>query len=170
MEDHRVEHGLTWGENRNREPGEVHIEWHAPCGCAFHPKPFPHMHPCSNEHMRADLNSLPSLVCTECPYIFTEAEIAAEDKSTWAHPCHANVTERFGPKPMAWLAIDGETYEVDRTVAGAIDEMQTEIEQLRSVLWRLASFVGGAPCWCKLEGFEHSQACKDARVLWAKAS
>lgn len=26
--------------------------------------------------------------CTECPYIFTEAEVAAEDKSAWGHPCH----------------------------------------------------------------------------------
>lgn len=68
------------------------------------------------------------------------------------------------------LTVDGETYEVDRTVVGAIDEMQTEIEQLRNVLWRLASFVSGAPCWCSLEGFSHSQVCKDARVLWAKAS
>jgi hypothetical protein len=28
------------------------------------------------------------LACDECPYIFTEAEIAAEDKSAWGHPCH----------------------------------------------------------------------------------
>jgi len=26
--------------------------------------------------------------CDECPYIFTEAEVAAEDKSAWGHPCH----------------------------------------------------------------------------------
>jgi hypothetical protein len=47
---------LTWGENRIREPGKVHIEWHAPCGCAFHPTPFPHVHPCSDEHKRPDLH------------------------------------------------------------------------------------------------------------------
>lgn len=28
------------------------------------------------------------LACTECPYVFTEAELAAEDKSAWGHPCH----------------------------------------------------------------------------------
>jgi hypothetical protein len=49
---------LTWGENRNREPEQTHLEWHAPCGCAFHPKPFPHVHPCSNEHKRPDLHTL----------------------------------------------------------------------------------------------------------------
>lgn len=32
---------------------------------------------------------MPDLVCTECPYIFTEAEVAVEDKSAWGHPCHA---------------------------------------------------------------------------------
>lgn len=50
--------GLAWGENPNREPGKIHIEWHAPCGCAFHPKPFPHVHPCTNEHKRPDLHAL----------------------------------------------------------------------------------------------------------------
>lgn len=49
---------LTWGENPNREPGRVHIEWHAPCGCAFHPTPFPHVHPCSDEHKRPDLHKV----------------------------------------------------------------------------------------------------------------
>jgi hypothetical protein len=39
------------------------------------------------------------LVCTECPHVFTQAELDAEDKSAWGHPCHANVTDRFGPKP-----------------------------------------------------------------------
>lgn len=34
--------------------------------------------------------------CTECPYIFTEAEIAAEDKSAWGHPCHGAKDEEIG--------------------------------------------------------------------------
>lgn len=28
------------------------------------------------------------LACTECPHIFTEADLAAEDKDAWGHPCH----------------------------------------------------------------------------------
>lgn len=68
------------------------------------------------------------------------------------------------------VTVDQEPYEVDRTIVGAIDEMQTEIEELRNVLWRLADFVGGAPCWCRCEELSHSQVCRDARVLWAKAS
>lgn len=68
------------------------------------------------------------------------------------------------------VTVDEEAYEVDRTVAGVIDEMQTEIEALRNVLWRLAVFVGGAPCWCRCEGFNHSTVCRDARILWAKVS
>lgn len=39
------------------------------------------------------------LACTECPYIFTEDELAAEDKSAWGHPCHVN-TDAANP-PMA---------------------------------------------------------------------
>lgn len=35
---------LTWGEHER--DGRRHTEWHAPCGCAFHPKPTPHWHPC----------------------------------------------------------------------------------------------------------------------------
>jgi hypothetical protein len=58
-ETHEIPLGLTWGENRNREDDRTaHVEWHAPCGCAFHPKPFPHVHPCSNEHKRPDLHTL----------------------------------------------------------------------------------------------------------------
>lgn len=66
--------GLTWGENHNREQGRVHIEWHAPCGCAFHPVPFPHAHPCSNEHKRPDLHAL-----TEETEAFTAYNQAIED-------------------------------------------------------------------------------------------
>lgn len=33
---------------------------------------------------------MPDLVCTECPHVFTEAQLAAEDKSAWGHPCHVN--------------------------------------------------------------------------------
>lgn len=35
---------LKWG--KNRRGGKTHTEWHAPCGCAWHPKPKPHWHPC----------------------------------------------------------------------------------------------------------------------------
>ena len=35
---------LKWG--KNVRGGDIHIEWHAPCGCAFHPEPSPHVHPC----------------------------------------------------------------------------------------------------------------------------
>lgn len=34
----------------------------------------------------------PTLACTECPHVFTAAELAAEDKSAWGHPCHANIS------------------------------------------------------------------------------
>lgn len=27
--------------------GHYHYEWHAPCGCAYHPEPQPHVHQCS---------------------------------------------------------------------------------------------------------------------------
>lgn len=38
---------LLWGEHER--DGERHTEWHAICNCAFHPDPFPHVHPCE-EH------------------------------------------------------------------------------------------------------------------------
>lgn len=41
---------LLWAEHTR--DGSAHVEWHAPCGCAYHPKPFPHVHPCSDEHNR----------------------------------------------------------------------------------------------------------------------
>ena len=37
---------LTYGPNDKREPGRIHYEFHAPCGCAFHERPAPHWHPC----------------------------------------------------------------------------------------------------------------------------
>lgn len=63
------------------------------------------------------------------------------------------------------ITIDGEQYEVDRVVAGAIFEAADEIETLRSALRRLASIVGDTPCWCQCYGFKHSKACRDARQL-----
>ena len=47
--------GLIWGENQR--DGGTHTEWYAPCGCAFHPEPFPHVHPCSDGHKRPDLHA-----------------------------------------------------------------------------------------------------------------
>lgn len=63
------------------------------------------------------------------------------------------------------ITIDGEPYEVDRTVAGAIDEPQAEIETLRSALVRLAVFIGGDPCWCDCEGGKHWKVCRDMLKL-----
>ncbi len=39
--------GLTWGDN-DREGGD-HVEWHAECGCAYHPDgdQGPHIHQCN---------------------------------------------------------------------------------------------------------------------------
>ena len=47
-------HDLVWGEHLR--DGGRHTEWYAPCGCAYHPQPFPHVHPCSDEHKRPDLH------------------------------------------------------------------------------------------------------------------
>ena len=45
---------LTFGPNAKREPGRVHEELHAPCGCAFHEHPAPHWHPCELHLIRLD--------------------------------------------------------------------------------------------------------------------
>lgn len=37
---------LEWGTNQRG--GKAHTEWHAQCGCAFHPNPAPHWHPCQH--------------------------------------------------------------------------------------------------------------------------
>lgn len=63
------------------------------------------------------------------------------------------------------ITIDGEGYEVDRTVAGAIDEALSELETLRGVLRRLAVIIGGEPCWCQCEGGKHSRVCRETRQL-----
>lgn len=47
--------GLRWGEHERG--GQFHTEWFAPCGCAYHPQPFPHVHPCSEAHKRPDLHA-----------------------------------------------------------------------------------------------------------------
>jgi hypothetical protein len=46
-----------------------------------------------------------------------------------------------------------------------IDEMQGQIEKLRSALIGLARFVGGDPCWCRCDGGKHSEACRVAYAL-----
>ncbi len=35
---------LVWQPNTRN--GETHMEWAAPCGCAYHPEPQPHVHFC----------------------------------------------------------------------------------------------------------------------------
>jgi len=55
-----LETGLTFGKNKRAGDEREHIEWHAKCGCAFHPEPFPHVHPCSEEHRRPDLHAHPA--------------------------------------------------------------------------------------------------------------
>jgi len=54
MDEPEPDHNLIWGEHLR--DGSTHTEWHAPCGCAYHPNPFPHVHPCSDEHKRPDLH------------------------------------------------------------------------------------------------------------------
>lgn len=49
--------GLTYGKNKRAGDDREHMEWHAKCGCAYHPEPFPHVHPCSDAHKRPDLHS-----------------------------------------------------------------------------------------------------------------
>lgn len=68
------------------------------------------------------------------------------------------------------ITIDKKSYEVDRAVARAIDEMETEIGALRNALVSLAVSVGGEPCWCKCEGGKHSQVCREMLKLklWAR--
>ena len=47
---------LFWG--KHERDGEKHIEWYAPCGCAYHPEPEPHVHPCS-EHRKTGITTEP---------------------------------------------------------------------------------------------------------------
>jgi len=42
---------------QHQRNGGTHTEWHSLCGCAFHPNPFPHVHPCSDGHKRPDLHA-----------------------------------------------------------------------------------------------------------------
>ena len=49
--------GLTYGKNKRAGDDREHMEWHAKCGCAYHPEPFPHVHPCSDAHKRPDLHA-----------------------------------------------------------------------------------------------------------------
>lgn len=46
---------LEWGPNQR--DGKEHTEWHAPCGCAFHPKPSPHWHPCEAHSPERELSA-----------------------------------------------------------------------------------------------------------------
>jgi hypothetical protein len=46
---------LTW--TSNWRGGKAHIEWHAPCGCAWHPKPKPHWHPCEAHSPKHELSA-----------------------------------------------------------------------------------------------------------------
>ena len=36
---------LIW--QQNLRDGKYHWEWTAHCGCAYHPEPYPHIHPCN---------------------------------------------------------------------------------------------------------------------------
>jgi hypothetical protein len=86
------------------------------------------------------------------------------------------------------ITIDGQNYEVDRTVAGAIDEMQNEIEAMRDVIVGLVTYVDSEPCWCQWQTLcglidrrqsvakgtsgKHLKVCRDAKnlPLWRSPS
>lgn len=92
---------LTWGENALREPGKVHLEWHAPCGCAFHPKPFPHVHPCGDGHKRSDLNvvtALPPSTGATHVSIAVLNRISAQFQAYWDR--HPEEKERAAAHPV----------------------------------------------------------------------
>ena len=41
---------LTW--QQNKRDGKKHLEWSAPCGCAYHPEPQPHVHQCAKHKVK----------------------------------------------------------------------------------------------------------------------
>lgn len=71
--------GLTWGWNLR--DGEDHQEWHAPCGCAYHPEPHPHVHPCSPQHDRATQRKMRLRRAQPDPVYLTEDGDAAPGDS-----------------------------------------------------------------------------------------
>lgn len=44
---------LKWG--KHWRGCKIHMEWHAPCGCAYHPEPEPHVHKCIRHSTLAEL-------------------------------------------------------------------------------------------------------------------
>lgn len=45
---------LTW--KTNLRDGKEHKEWTAPCGCAYHPEPYPHVHQCAMHKQQPENN------------------------------------------------------------------------------------------------------------------
>lgn len=98
--DYHVTDSLNLRLGDNRRNRSLHHEWHAPCGCAFHPDPFPHVHPCSGEHKRADLHEprpYPGyrlLECNQCPALWISWN--RDYRSELGEPCPKCNISHFG--------------------------------------------------------------------------
>ena len=54
MKSKHRELNLIWQQNKRN--GKYHWEYTAPCGCAYHPEPHPHIHPCNLHSTRCEDN------------------------------------------------------------------------------------------------------------------
>lgn len=96
----------------------------APCTHRTDCRATSHFSDCQSMPSSESTSPLPSaevaLACTECPYIFTAAEVAAEDKNAWGHPCHGDNNQ---PDAVCESFREPSSAEVDKATHDAITKL-----------------------------------------------
>lgn len=106
---------LTYGPNDKREPGRVHEELHAPCGCAFHERPAPHWHPCAH-HAAPEPAKVPR-------------PLTEQERGIFKAALHASVTEHPAPRGQAPADSSGQ----DTTIIGIMESTPKGMLSCRNV-------------------------------------
>lgn len=78
---------LTW--RTNARDGADHREWTAPCGCAFHPEPSPHVHECSR-HIDVPKAWVPGL------------KVAPRQEGNYVIPGHVEFVDKLRGVGVRW--------------------------------------------------------------------
>jgi len=135
---------LEWGWHRRK--GMPHEEWYAPCGCAYHPEPYPHVHPCSHEHSRPEPFSIGLKRHEEIAKLKAEVERLKNALEEKAEKCEWFLGDDTKEIKDGWEKIKSLTAAVER-LKKVVDNLESGCPNCNCIAWNSSPDEGK---WCML--------------------
>jgi len=160
--------GLTYGKNKRAGDDREHMEWHAKCGCAYHPDPFPHVHPCSEAHKRPDLHAAQQQAPQAVGTIPADLAELARDRRYSNEAVGATIRNRLAAGTLA-ASPQTETKRRSSPSASAAEAKDAVLAKWPDAFARQFAF---APGWfvCFSEGGPHEGLGPDEPSAWIAAA